>query len=204
MHLPQGLGHAETGWVQGPALIVVQDATDRGAIIQHDILVGLLTPDRRVLGLFYVLQGVPSLLQRGDGEAWEVGGPPGAHNVPFERPHPSYGTPPLHLGAASCFQDGLGDLAEKMMRTITVWHPWKLRRDPAHERVLFIRHPEPHPFAQPLGPHTRLDQQLLDLGRRTGQQGLRQLVEAELVYQRGVPPQAIYFFQQSGKKLIHK
>jgi hypothetical protein len=36
-------------------LIVVQDATDRGSIIQHDIRGGRLTPDRRVLGLFSVL-----------------------------------------------------------------------------------------------------------------------------------------------------
>src|SRR5207253_2626388 len=29
------------------------------------------------------------------------------------------------------------------------------------------------------------------------QQGLRQLVEAELVYQRGVPPQAMYLFKHA-------
>jgi hypothetical protein len=123
-------------------LIVVQDATDRGTIIQHDICGGRLAPDRRVLGLFYVLQGVPSLLQGDAGEAWKGGGPPCAHHLPFECPQPPYGTPHLHLGAAICFQDRLGDIAEKMIHTITVRHPWKLRRDPTHERVLFIRYPE--------------------------------------------------------------
>src|SRR5262249_10265240 len=35
------------------------------------------------------------------------------------------------------------------------------------------------------------------LGETTLQRGLRQLVEAELVYQRGVPPQATYFFKHA-------
>src|SRR6266446_2505825 len=35
------------------------------------------------------------------------------------------------------------------------------------------------------------------LDEGTLQQGLRQLVEAELVYQRGLPPQAIYFFKHA-------
>ena len=33
--------------------------------------------------------------------------------------------------------------------------------------------------------------------KRTLQQGLRQLVEAEIVYQRGVPPQATYMFKHA-------
>src|SRR5258706_8398465 len=37
---------------------------------------------------------------------------------------------------------------------------------------------------------SRLDEELL-------QQGLRQLVEAELIYQRGLPPQAIYLFKHA-------
>ena len=52
------------------------------------------------------------------------------------------------------------------------WYPWELRRDPADERILFIQHPEPHRFAEPLRPAPRLRQQLLDLCRRTGQEGL--------------------------------
>src|SRR5262249_17298998 len=35
------------------------------------------------------------------------------------------------------------------------------------------------------------------LNERTLQQGLRQLVEAELVYQQGIPPQATYFFKHA-------
>ena len=35
------------------------------------------------------------------------------------------------------------------------------------------------------------------LGEDTLQQGLQQLVEAELVYQRGVPPQATYLFKHA-------
>jgi predicted ATPase len=35
------------------------------------------------------------------------------------------------------------------------------------------------------------------LAEETLQQGLRQLVEAELIYQRGLPPQAVYFFKHA-------
>ena len=52
------------------------------------------------------------------------------------------------------------------------WPPGDLRRDPADERVLCIRYPEPHRLAEPLSPAPRWPPQLLDLRRRTGQEGL--------------------------------
>src|SRR5712691_5404611 len=38
VHVLQGRGHAHTRWMQGPPLIVVEDATYRRAIIEHHLL----------------------------------------------------------------------------------------------------------------------------------------------------------------------
>ena len=50
-------------------------------------------------------------------------------------------------------------------------HKWPHDHGGSH-RVLFIRYPEPYRFAESLSPAPRLRQQLLDLRRRTGQEGL--------------------------------
>jgi hypothetical protein len=38
VHVRQSLGHAQTRWMQGAPLIVVEDTAYRRAIIEHDIL----------------------------------------------------------------------------------------------------------------------------------------------------------------------
>src|SRR6266567_8168264 len=45
VHVLQGLGHAHTRWMQGPPLIVVEDAAYRRAIIEHHILRRLIRLD---------------------------------------------------------------------------------------------------------------------------------------------------------------
>src|SRR5262252_10217635 len=109
--------------MQGPPLIVVEDAADRRAIIEHHIL-------RRLLRLDGVARG--SLAWRHE-QRGQLRRPLFGEALPFDRASPPDGPPPLHLGVAVGFQDRLGHISEQMIRTITGWHPWKLRRDPAHE-----------------------------------------------------------------------
>jgi len=143
--------------MQGPPLIVVQDAAHGCAIIQHHLPSAFLS-----LGL-----GDTGRLTLGLRRPGRDRGALCSQHLPFDRPQTPDGVPHLHLRTAVRVQHRLGHIPQEVVRTIAVWHPWKLRRDPAHERVLFVRHPEPHRFAQPFGLHAGLDQQLLDLGRRT-------------------------------------
>ena len=98
MHVLQGLGHAHPRWMQGPPLIVVEDATYRRAIIEHHILRSLIR-----------LDGVG----RG-GLAWrrEQQGPRRCplfgSDLLFDRAQSPDGAPHLHLGVAVSFQDRLG------------------------------------------------------------------------------------------------
>ena len=50
MHVLQCLSHAQTRWMQGAALIVIQDAAYRGTIIQFHCLGGVVGWDRVGLG----------------------------------------------------------------------------------------------------------------------------------------------------------
>ena len=86
--------------MQGPPLIVVEDATYRRAIIEHHLL-------RRLIRLDCVGRG---------GLAWRreqrgrLRRPPFGQDFPFERAQPPDGAPHMHLGVAVGFQDRLGHI----------------------------------------------------------------------------------------------
>ena len=63
------------------------------------------------------------------------------------------------------FQDGLGDIAEEVIVAVAVRHVGEFRRDRFDERLLLIRHPEPHGSAQGFGPPLGLGDQASDLVR---------------------------------------
>ena len=69
-------------------------------------------------------------------------------------------------------QDGLGQVAEEVVVAVAVRHVGEFRRDPRDERVLLVRHPEPHRLAQGLGPLLGLGDQASDLVRGGGEQRL--------------------------------
>ena len=143
-------------------MIVVQDAAHCRTRIQHDFLgpeVGQAHSGRWRLAW--------DLGQRGQLRSMAFDS-----HLPFERPPSPHLAPHLYRGAAVGVAHRRGDIPHEVIGALAVRDPWKLRGDPAHERVLLVRHPAPHRFAQPRGPHARLDQSLLDLSRRTGQQGL--------------------------------
>lgn len=101
MHVRQGLGHAQTRWMQGTSLIVIQDAAYRRTIVQFHLLGGLVGwgrvgPDGLALGL---------------GKRGPLSTPLCSEDLPFDRPQPPHLTPHLHLGAAVRVEDGLGDIA---------------------------------------------------------------------------------------------
>ena len=69
-------------------------------------------------------------------------------------------------------QDRLGQIAEEVVVAVAVRHVGGFRRDPLDERILLIRHPEPHRQAQGIGPLLGLDDQASDLVLRRGEQRL--------------------------------
>ena len=156
MHVPESLGHAETRWRERPPLIVVEDAADRGTIIQHHLLgflVGLDDVGLTCLAWRLAQQGLLS-------------SPPFGSHRAFDRPQSPNLAPPLSLGAAVGVEDGLGHIPQAMMGTIAMRDPWTLHGNPADKRLLFLRHPQPHWFAELFGPVPCLRQQLLNLNRR--------------------------------------
>ena len=70
------------------------------------------------------------------------------------------------------FQDGLGQVAEEVVVAVAMGHVGELRRDPCDERVLLVRHPQPHRRAQGLGPLLGLRDQASDLVLRGREQRL--------------------------------
>jgi hypothetical protein len=100
VHVLQGRGHAQTRWMQGPPLIVVEDAASRRTIIAPHILRRLVRLDRLGRGR----------LAWGLGKRGRLRRPPCGSDLPCDRSHPPDGPPPLPLGAAVGFQDRLGHL----------------------------------------------------------------------------------------------
>ena len=70
------------------------------------------------------------------------------------------------------FQDRPGQVAEEVVVTVAVRHLGEFRRDPLDERLLLIRHPEPHGPAQGFGPLLGLPDQASDLVLGGGDQRL--------------------------------
>jgi hypothetical protein len=100
LHVLQGLGHAQTRWMPGPPLIVVEDAAYRRPIIAHHIL-------RRLVRLDRVGRGG---LTWGLGKLGRLRRPLFGSDLPCDRSQPPDGPPHLHLGAAVGFQDRLGHI----------------------------------------------------------------------------------------------
>ena len=60
----------------------------------------------------------------------------------FNFPQATHLTSHLNLGVTIGLQHRLGQIAEKMVVAIAMWHVRKLRRDPCHERSLLVRDPK--------------------------------------------------------------
>ena len=76
------------------------------------------------------------------------------------------------LAWLSASRTGLASIPQEVIIAIAVRHPREFRRDPLHEGVLLVRHPEDDPLAQNLGPLLCLSDQPLNLFVRRGDQGL--------------------------------
>jgi hypothetical protein len=100
VHVLQGFGHAQPRGMQGPAWVIVQDATDRRTIIPHHILRVLSDLDG----------GGPGGLGWGGGQRGRLRGAPFGSHLPCARPPPPDSAPHLHLGAAIGVEHGLGDI----------------------------------------------------------------------------------------------
>ena len=129
--------------MERPALVVVEDATDRRAIVQ-DHVAGLLRRWRWDLG---IVGRRPPLIQ---------------HRL-LDRPQPTHLPPHLHLGVAVRLQHRLGQVAEEVVGAVPMRDAGELRGDPGHEGVLLVRHPELHRLAKLLGPLPGLGDQAADL-----------------------------------------
>jgi hypothetical protein len=64
----------------------------------------------------------------------------------FDFPQAAYLASHLNLGVTIGLQYGLGQIAEKMVVAVAMWHVRKLRRDPRHERILLVRDPKADRF----------------------------------------------------------
>lgn len=168
MNLVEGLSHPQARRMQRSTLIVVEDPTHRSAIVEHH-------------GVGRIDHGSRQVRRRGrrDGGFRSVGREvilglgllPLEHGL-FDLPQAAHLRPHLDLGMAVGLQDGLGHIAEEVVVAVAVRHVGEFRRDPFDERVLMIRHPEPHRRAQGLGPLLGLLDQASDLVLGRGDQRL--------------------------------
>ena len=81
----------------------------------------------------------------------------------FNAPEATHFRPHLDLGMTVGFQDRLGQIPQEVIIAIAVRHPREFHRDPLHEGVLLVRHPEDDPLAQFLGPLLCLSDQSSNL-----------------------------------------
>ena len=149
-------------------MIVIQDPTHRRTIVEHHGARGIDHGRRRVRRRGRRAGGFRSL---GREVILGLGLRPLEHGL-FDRPQAAHLLPHLNLGMAVGFQDGLGQIAEKVVVTVAVRHVGEFRRDPLDERILLIRHPKPHRRAQGLGPLLGLLDQASDLVLRCRDQWL--------------------------------
>ena len=169
LDLVQRLGHPQAGRMQRSALIVVEDPAHRRAVVEHHGAGGIDHGRRRVRRGRGRRDGGFGIVRRA--VVLGLGLLPLEHGL-FDRPQAADLLPHLDLGMAVGLQDGLGQVAEEVVVAVAVRHVGELRRDPRHERVLLVRHPERHRLAQGFGPLLGLGDQASDLVRGGGEQRL--------------------------------
>jgi hypothetical protein len=158
-NLPQRLGHPQAGRPERAALVVVENSPHRRTIFKHDG-VGPGRDSRRDGGRVRGLAAgrFPGLLMP-------------EHGL-FDLPQAAHLLPHLNLGMAVRLKDRLGHVTQKMIGAIPMRRLREFRGDPRHKRVLPVRQPQRHGFAQRHGPlpgpgnqaahfvHRRRDQRL--------------------------------------------
>jgi hypothetical protein len=139
-------------------LVVVENASHRRAILQDHGVRGIGSgrgQSRRLrdrgCGGFGIIRCLGTLLLE--------------HGL-FDRPQAAHLLPHLNLGVTVGLEDRLGQIAEEVVRAVTMRHVREFRRDPRHERVLPVGQPKSDGLAQRVGPlFGLLDQASHLLGR---------------------------------------
>ena len=134
VHLTECFGHSQSGRVQRATLIVVEDATDDGTVVQYHA-----TSNVGRISLACGVQG-PCLDHLRSRIA------PPVQNGPFDSPQTTNLLSHLNLRMAVCLQNGLGQIPQEVVRTVPVGHARELSLDPSNKSVLFIRDPQRYPM----------------------------------------------------------
>jgi hypothetical protein len=151
------------------ALVVIEDASDRGAVVQDDVT-GRVLRDGRRIGLDGDFSaGRPRRRCRhwpGSGVA------PALQDRPLDTPQAADLATHLDLGVAVGLEDRLRQVAQEMVDAIAVRHAGEFPGDPRHEGVLLVRDPERDRLAQALRPSPGLGDQPSDFDGRRREQRL--------------------------------
>ena len=155
-------------WVVRAVNVAPSDPAHRRTIVEHHGARGVDRGLRRVRRLGRRAGGF-----RGSRREIIRGlGPLSPEHVLFDRAQATHLLPHLDLGMAVGLQHRLGQVAEEVVVTVAVRHVGEFRRDGRDERVLLVRHPEPHRRGQGFGPLLRLLNQASDLVRGGREQRL--------------------------------
>ena len=156
-------------------MVVIEDAANRRAIIQHHVARRILVPRTRVrrrehrhgrlrIGGRRAFRHSLRASRRRFALALE--------NGLFDFPQPAHLLPHLNLGVTVGIQDGLSHVPQEMVVTIAMGHVRELRRDSRDEGILPVRDPKRDRLTQVVRPLLGLDDQPSDLIGRRGDQGL--------------------------------
>ncbi len=155
--------------MQRSPLIVVEDPAHRRAILEHHGAGGIDRRSRPVRRSRSRRGGGPGIAPP---EVVARLGRLSLEHGLLDRPQAADLAAHPDLGVTVGLRDRLGQVAEEVVVAVAMGHVGELRRDPRHEGVLLVGHPQGHRLVQRLGPLPGLGDQAPDLVGRSGDQGL--------------------------------